>query len=101
MKNTIMLWDIGLDEISRMMDIVAPIGYKRVQYYSMIGRNMQSYSLAIDSVQWICGVFPLGRDINRVLKKIIDLGLPKIGELIGKTQEVGHTSMIDLHLGYH
>jgi hypothetical protein len=46
-------------------------------------------------------VFPLGRDIDRVLKKIIELGLPKIGEWIGKTQEAGHTSMIDLHLGYH
>jgi hypothetical protein len=40
MKNTIMLWDIGLDESSGMMDIVATIGYKRVQDYSMIGRNL-------------------------------------------------------------
>jgi hypothetical protein len=52
-------------------------------------------------VQWICGVFPLGRDIDRVLKKIIELGLPKISEWIGESQEVGHTLMIDLHLGYH
>jgi hypothetical protein len=50
MKNTIILRDIGLVEISRMMDTVEPIGYKRVQDYSMIGRNMHSYSLAIDTM---------------------------------------------------
>ena len=36
MKNTIMLWDIGLDESSGMMDIVATIGYKRVQDYAKL-----------------------------------------------------------------
>jgi hypothetical protein len=46
-----MLWDIGSCDINRVMDIVAPTGYKMVHDDSVIGNSMEGYSLAHDSVQ--------------------------------------------------
>jgi hypothetical protein len=87
MKSMSMLWDIGLDDISRVMATVVPIIYKRVQYDSVIVISMHRYFLALDSVQWISGVFPPGRDPNRVLKQIIELRLPNISTWIGEPHE--------------
>jgi hypothetical protein len=87
MKNMSMLWDIGLDDVSRVMATVVPIIYKRVQYDSVIVISMHRYFLALDSVQWISGVFPPGRDPNRVLKQIIELRLPNISAWIGEPHE--------------
>jgi hypothetical protein len=101
MKNMRMLWDIGPNDISIVMDTMVPIVYKRVQDYSVIVISMHRYFLALDSVQWIFGVFPPGRDPNRVLKQIIELRLPNISTWIGEPHESRQMSMIDLHLRYH
>jgi hypothetical protein len=96
-----MLWDTGSGDTSRVMDTVAPTGYMMVQDDSVIGNNMQGYSLAHGSVQWSFGVFPPGRPPDRVLKHTIELRLPKISEWMGEPQGATYPSMIDLHLGYH
>jgi hypothetical protein len=46
------LWDTGSGDISRVMDTVAPTGYRMVWDDSVIGNNMQGYSLAHSSGQW-------------------------------------------------
>jgi hypothetical protein len=78
------LWDIGSGDTNRMMDIVVPIGYRMVQDDSVIGNNMQGYSLTHGSVQWNFGVFLLGIPPDRVLKNTIELRLPRINEWMGE-----------------
>jgi hypothetical protein len=90
------LWDTGLGDTSRVMDIVAPTRYMMVQDNLVIG-SMQGYSLAHDSVQWSFGAFPLVRPPDRVLKHTIELRLPKIGDWMGEPQGATYPSMIDLH----
>jgi hypothetical protein len=51
-----MLWDTGSSDLSRVMDTIAPTGYRMVHDDSVMGNNMQGYSLAHDSVQWSLGV---------------------------------------------
>jgi len=62
---------------------------------------MQGYSLAHNSVQWICGVFLLGRPPDRVLKHTIELRVPNIGDWMVEPRGETYPSMIDLYLGYH
>jgi hypothetical protein len=83
------------------MDTVAPIGYKMIQDASVIGSSRSRYSLALGSVQWSCGVFPLGRPLNKVLEHNIEMRLPRIGEWMGEPQGATYPLIISLHLGYH
>jgi hypothetical protein len=71
-----MLWDTGSCDINRVMDTVAPTGYKMVQDDSVMGNNMQGYSLVRGSVQWSCGVFLPGRPPDRVLGIPLSCGFP-------------------------
>jgi hypothetical protein len=96
-----MLLNTGSGDTSRVMDVVAPKGYRMVHDDSVIGSSMQEYSLAHGSVQWIFWLFLPGRPPDKVIKNTIELRLPKIGEWMGEPQEEGYLSMINLHLGYH
>jgi hypothetical protein len=66
-----------------------------------IDNNVQGYSLALGSVQCICGVSSSGRPPDRVHEHTIELRLPVIGEWVGEPQGVAYPFMISLHLGYH
>jgi hypothetical protein len=77
----------GSGDISRVMDTIAPTGYRMIQDDSVIANSMQGYSLAHDSVQWSCGVFPPRRPPDGVLEHTIELRLPRIGEWMGEPQE--------------
>jgi hypothetical protein len=101
MKGMGMLWDTGSSDISRVMDTVVPTEYEMVQDDSMIGRNLQGYSLAHSSVQWSCGLFLLGRPPDKVLKNTIELMFLRIDECMDEHHGEKYPSMIDIHLGYH
>jgi len=78
------LWDTGSSDTNRVMDIVAPTGYRMVQDDSVIGSNMYEYALVYGSVQGSFGAFPPGRPPNRVLEHTIELRLPRISEWMGE-----------------
>jgi hypothetical protein len=67
-----MLWGTGSGDISRVMDRVAPTGYRMIHDDSVIDSSVQGYSLARESAQWCCGVFPPGRPPNGVFKHTIE-----------------------------
>jgi hypothetical protein len=96
-----MLWGTGSCGISRVMDTVAPTGYRMVQDNSVIDNSVQGYSLARGSAQSCCGVFPPGKPLDGVFEHTIELRLLNIGEWMGEPQVAAYPLMIELHLGYH
>jgi hypothetical protein len=62
---------------------------------------VQGYSLACESAQWCCGVFPPGRPPDRVFEHTIELRFPRIDEWMGEPRGEAYPLMIDLHMGYH
>jgi hypothetical protein len=82
-------------------DTVAHIGYMVVHDDTMVCSGIQQYTMVYDGVQWVFGMFPLGRPPDRDFRHIIEFGSPRIDEWMDELHGEEYSSEIDLRLGYH
>jgi hypothetical protein len=67
------LWDLGLIDASRVIDTMTHIQYKMVHDDTMVCSGLQQHTTMYDGMQWVFGIFPPGRPLDRVFRHIIGL----------------------------
>jgi hypothetical protein len=63
-----------------VIDTVAHIEYMVVHDDTMICSSIQQHTMVYDGVQWVFGMFFLGRSPDNDFRHIIEFGSPKIDE---------------------